>query len=133
MSKAQFHVDGLDDLMKQLSRLDTKVRLKLSEEAISEAADIMLENLKSEAPKADINSTYSYACLDKEIMLVDNTHQAKMGINADNWENTRGLWFHYWGFYNHPRDLWVDRAFLLSVDECERVMKRKIEDGLKRW
>lgn len=131
MSKAKFTVKGIDEIKKSLNNLDKKVANKIAKVSVDEAAEIILNSLKTKAPKAKQDSTYSYTFLDKETTRKGGTHQAKMGINSKNWDMTRGLWYHYWGFRSHGRDLWVDRAFDESIDDAQALLYSKLEKGIR--
>lgn len=131
MSKSKFEVKGIEELIKALNNLDKSVKNKISKNAVDEASEIMLDSLKATAPRAEVDSKHSYAFLDKTVVKKGDGHQAKMGINSTNWDLTRGLWFHYWGFRSHGRDLWVDRAFDSSIDEAKAAMSMEIEKGIK--
>lgn len=131
---SDFDTKCLEELLKDFQNLDSKIKKTIAKEAVDEASDILLESIKQEAPKAKVNSKSSYLFLDKEIMSSsDSSIQAKMGINSKNWEQTRGLWFHYWSFRSHTeRDLWLDRGYDAAIHKCEDIIKHKVIEGLKK-
>lgn len=131
---SDFDTKGLEELLKDFQQLDNKIKKTIAKEAINDASDILLESIKQEAPRAKVNSKSSYLFLNKEISSPsDGSIQAKMGINKDNWNMTRGLWFHYWSFRSHTeRDLWLDRGYDSAIHKCEDIIKNKIVEGLKK-
>ena len=157
MSSLEFK--GLDELIKELDSIEKKVKNKIAKVAVDEASEVMLKSLKEEAPKAKENSKNSYSYLEKDIKQSSDKIHSQMGINKNNWEYTKGLWYQYWGFGTHksgkkgrkvnrvncgkkssksktkgpafhPPDYWLDRAFDKSLSKCESIMEQKIREGL---
>ena len=123
---------GLEELLTEFDQLDKKVKNKIAKEAIEEASEVMLESIKQTAPKAEKNSTRSFSHLKKDIIKKGGTVKANMGINKDNWERTKGLYFHYFGFRSHPRDTWMDKGYDNAKARCEQIMINKIKEGLNK-
>lgn len=92
---------GLDELIKELNSLEKRVKNKIIRVAVDEASDVMLNSLKDEAPKAESKSKSSYSYLEKDVRQSKDKVHSQMGINAKNWEYTKGLWYQYWGFSTH--------------------------------
>ena len=94
MSSLEFK--GLDELIKELDSIEKKVKNKIAKVAVDEASEVMLKSLKEEAPKAKENSKNSYSYLEKDIKQSSDKIHSQMGINKNNWEYTKGLWYQYW-------------------------------------
>lgn len=82
---------GFDEILKKFDNLDKKIKNDTAKSAIDKSANVMLEALKKEAPKAKKNSKNSASYLNKEVVKKSHTHQARMGINRNNWDKTKGL------------------------------------------
>ena len=95
-------IKGMDELLKSLDNLTQIEKNNVSKNAVKKASEVMLEELKKEAPKADKNSKSSYLHLKNTLTSKNGGHQARMGIDSSNWEMCKGLAFHFWGFRSHP-------------------------------
>lgn len=129
---ASFEVIGIDRIIKNLeekSNIPDKVKAKY----VHEAADVVLLHMKIDAPRADEeeDSTYSWRNLDKVdgrgakgYLYID------IGINANNWEGTRGLWFQNWNGVHSSGEhlLWMEKSF----KESSKLAKKIIKDGLSK-
>ena len=124
-------VKGLDELLRSLDNLTKIERNNISKTAVKKASEVMLEELKEEAPKAKKDSKNSYLHLKNTLTSKDGGVQAKMGIDGSNFSQCRGLLFHYFGFRSHPPDDWVDRAFDRSKDKATEVVKEELAKAIK--
>lgn len=84
-------IRGMKELLQELEKLDNRVKNKTISTAIESASEVMLDSIKKTAPRAETNSKRSYTFLNKRITKRGGTVKAKMGINGDNWERTKGL------------------------------------------
>ena len=124
-------VKGLDELLKSLDNLTKIERNNISKTAVKKASEVMLDELKSEAPKADKNSKNSYLHLKNTLTSKNGGVQAKMGIDGSNFSQCRGLYFHFWGFRSHPEDDWATRAFDNSKDKAIDIVKEELAKAIK--
>lgn len=127
-------ITGLDNIMKELNELkNPNIRHDAYRKAVSEAGDIVLKDLQSEVKANPHNSKNAYKHLSVDL-YEDNYHfsdvcfKAKVGISSDNWEKTRGVWFHQYGFRSHPAHDFFGRAYA----KAEKEVISSIEDTLKR-
>lgn len=125
-------LEGLDELLRDLDGLAQLEKQQITKNAVQKASEIMLDELKLEAPKARANSKSSYQHLNNTITQSDGGTQAKMGIDASNWSRTKGLWFHYFGFRGHEPDDWVDRAFDRSKEKAMDAIREELAESINR-
>lgn len=147
-----YNTKGFIEMLKEFEQLDKRIQNTTASSAINKSAEVMLAGLKEEAPKAKANSTNSASYLDKETFKKGGSHQARMGINKNNWNKTKGLWYQYWGFshlkrrraairrpskanqnhtYHEPNN-WLDRAFDKHEAQCFEIITNEIEGALNQ-
>lgn len=137
-----FDTKDLDRLIYALEDLGT-VGKKISKEGIIEAADIVLKQQQSDAPKAKSGSTkgYSHLAIDKKIKTYRSGNcYAKIGITSDNWENAKGLYFQHMGYSNKGRGNrykgmyiskhagWMNKSF----DSCKEKARLKLYTNISK-
>ena len=147
-----YKTKGFTEMLKEFEKLDKRIQNSTASSAIEKSAEVMLQALKEEAPKAEKNSTNSASYLDKKTFKKGGSHQANMGINENNWGKTKGLWYQYWGFshlkrrrakirrpskanqghiYHEPNN-WLDRAFDKKENQCFEIIINEIEEALNK-
>lgn len=123
---ANFNIKGLDKLN---TRLDSMGQApdRLKKQLINQGANIVLDQMKSDAPKGDGGSYKHLSIVDsrsgKNYLFLD------IGINYKNWDQCRGLYFqNYDGERSAGRWVqWIDRSFGRSKPKARKV----IRDGIK--
>lgn len=127
---------GKDDVLIELDRInDPVLKKQIYSNAIQEAGDILLESLQKTVPRAEKNSKHSYKYLDNKNFINTDGNSIRVnnvsGIHKGNWERTKGLWFHNFGFRSHKADDSFNRAYNKSIGEAEALVKSKIEKFFK--
>lgn len=122
---AKFTLNGTKNLTKRftdMSELPGKVKKRL----INQSANIVLSQLKQDAPKDTGKSAASLAIIDgrngDEYLFLD------VGIGKKNWEKCKGLWFQHYGFKDKSATLWMTSSFQRSKSKAAKI----IRDGLKK-
>lgn len=128
-------IEGLKQLQEQITKLESGLSVQNKKEMLKQGAEVLLKGQKQYAPTAKKGSKNSRSHLSiKSKSRGGNEVKSEIGINKDNWEYTRGLYFHYWGFKSHPPDNWLDRAFNATekdaTDAIINKFKQLIDEGV---
>lgn len=132
---ANFNVKGMDKLLKDLENLSNKPD-KIKKNLIKNAAEETLDIEKDEAPKDKPESYKHLSILENRdgegYLFID------VGINKENWEETKGLYYQNYGFewkVNGENSnvgrvdvnyMWMKKA----SKKAEKKVKEMIKDGL---
>ncbi|EHK2327334.1 hypothetical protein QTH11_03570 [Clostridium perfringens] len=132
---ANFTVKGLDKLLNDFEKLADKPN-KIKKKIINDAAEETLNIEKKEAPK-DKPRSYKYLSI-LENRIGDGYLFIDVGINKENWEETKGLYYQNYGFewkVNGENSnvgrvdvnyMWMKKA----SKKAEKKVKEMIKDGL---
>ena len=125
---ATFEIKGLKELQTHLGNASQASFAKMNT-ACKKGADLVLQSQKAEAPKdtgEGANALSIVACrTGKGFCFYD------VGINSTNWEQTKQLWFHNFGYYNH----WTNTRICIHVGWFQKALnqcKQQVQSELLR-
>lgn len=137
---ANFNVKGIDKLLKDLENLADKPD-KIKKKLINTAAEETLDIEKDEAPK-DKPESYKYLSI-LENRDGDGYLFIDVGINKENWEETKGLYYQNYGFEwkvngenskvgrVDPHYMWMKKASKKAEKKVKNIIKEGILKELK--
>lgn len=128
-------IDGLNDLFTTLENLGD-VGKKVGRKSIKNGLEIVLDQLKNDAP---VDEEKSREKLDIQHIRSnkDGSAWGACGIGANNWEQTKQLWFQNYGYDNYGLNYkgqmhisknvgWIDKSFA----KCEKQANKAMIDML---
>lgn len=124
---AKLTIKGLDALNNKIDTM-SQAPDKVKKQLINEGAKVVLNQMKSDAPKGGDGSYKHLSIVDarsgKGYLFLD------IGINHKNWDKTRGLYFqNYDGERSSGEHVqWMDKSFSRSKGKARKI----ISDGLKK-
>lgn len=136
---ATFEIKGLKQLQQALKNAPESAFGKM-QHVTKECADIVLECQRSAAPKRTGKGAGALN------IVAERTGKGyvyyDVGINSSNWEQTKHLWFHNYGYINHWNNtryqahaMWFKRAIHMCKGKVEAKMlaegRKIIEDVFK--
>lgn len=127
-----FTIKNLDKLLKQVSKAPESM-IKFMEVTCKECAEIVLKAEQKSAPKDTGNSAMNLDIVDQRKGTTYAYYE--IGINARNWDMTKGLWFQNYGFHNWLIDErivinvgWMKKA----VASIQREVNRKYDEMVSK-
>lgn len=124
---AYISVKGIESLNNKLDAMG-KVTDRVKKQLVNEGANVILDQMKNDAPKGDDNSYKKLGIVDGR--SGDGYLFLDVGINHKNWDECRGLYFqNYDGERSSGEHVqWIDKSFSRSHGKAKKI----IRDGLKR-
>lgn len=129
-------ITGVDEVLMELEKLNNPaLKKQVYKNAIDKGGEVLLKSLQNTVPRALKNSKSSYRYLDSKTFLNIKGNNISVknlsGIHAGNWERTKGLWFHNFGFRGHPADNSFERAYEKSKSQAESVVIEELKRMFK--
>lgn len=95
---AYINIEGFDELFKTIDELGD-VGNRISTSSLKKAMKPGLDIIKNNAPK-DTGGSAKALRIGTVKRYSNGGIQGKMGIDATNWNECKGLWFQHWGYEN---------------------------------
>ncbi len=127
---------GFNELVSKLELMAAKGKV-IAKEAVGEGAKVVLEQQRKDAPR--LTGSSANALKIGELKTYKSGAYAKIGINKDNWEEAKALYYQHFGYNNkgwnmkkNPKMVtkhvgWMNESF----NKCETNARMKIIERVK--
>lgn len=128
---------GFDDLFSTMNSLG-KVGDKIGKDAVKAGLTKGLPTIKRYAPKAPDSGAGARSLKVTDIKKFGADWWGQMGINHKNWEKSKHLFFHNFGYEmkNGKRYEghvgWLDRAYKAAEKDMQTAMEQKLNTELNK-
>lgn len=133
-------ISGFDDILKTIDELG-EVGNKVGKKGVKKALEIALPIIKAEAPRDEDSSSHGADSL--SIGSIKSYKSGSIwggvGINSKNWDKTKHLYFHHYGYQHYkngkfvqPHKGWMDEAMDKSMQKALSVLEGTLNDEISR-
>lgn len=132
---------GFDELIRKLEDMGNKSNL-IAKNAVTKGAEMVLEQQKKDAPSQTGKGAAALSI--GEVKKYKTGVYAKIGINKDNWEQTKHLYYQHFGYHNKgwkmknkpklvvKRAGWMNESFNKVEDKAKLAIIAEIKNKI-RW
>ena len=126
-----FDLKHFDEMMQKFEKLKENA-MSRGKKVVNVGAKIVLEQQKEDAPRRTGKSRDGLKI--SETKLYKTSVYAKVGLNSKNWEQSKSLWYHHFGYHNHLTGKfygyhagWMNTSFDKCKDRARKAMIAELE------